>query len=66
MSEQKKAQEIVNKMQYQRITLTFEQAKQSALILIDEILFQIGSFLSYGREKQIEYWQNVKREIEKL
>ena len=77
-----KAREIVIKMQFQKEPLIFEQAKQCALIAVDEIikskklnyLFtqnQINSMESTSddrwiHETFIEYWDKVKHELEKL
>lgn len=43
-----------------------ENAKQCALIVVDEIMHHIRWSLAYGYEKQLEYFQEVKNEIEKL
>ena len=46
---------------------SFEEDKQCALIVVDEILEAI-KFLNYGIQyiNQREYWDEVKEEIEKL
>jgi hypothetical protein len=67
MTPQEKAREIVIKMQFQNPPLNFEQAKQCALIAVDEILDDD----MYGMEEEhfenrIDYWEQVKQEIEKL
>jgi len=61
MTPKEKAIEIVIKMQFQKEPLMFEQAKQCALIAIDEIL-SIPYLLKY------ETWlyKEIKNEIEKL
>lgn len=46
------------------ITLTTDEAKQCALICVDEILILIKP-LMFTSEK-MEYWQEVKKEIEAL
>jgi len=76
MTPKEKAEELVNK--YLRtypiydnptvvISYTYNEAKQCALIAVDELL---NNFLSnrttkYGRERY-HFWQQVKQEIEKL
>ena len=52
-------------------SLSKEQAKQCALIAVDEILkaLQVPPIENKGSklyDSQIEYWQEVKEEIEKL
>jgi hypothetical protein len=43
-----------------KMTIDYNLAKKCALIAVDEIL----GFLSY--QSHIKYWQEVKKEIEKL
>jgi hypothetical protein len=50
-----KAREIVIKMQFQKEPLTFEQAKQCALIAVD-LAIEYNDF-------HIEFLQEVKQEI---
>lgn len=72
ISEKEKAREIVIKMQFQKEPLMFEQAKQCALIAVDEILKRTRSVDTMPPncqkidENTKEYWQQVKIEIEKL
>jgi hypothetical protein len=60
-----KALELI--VSFQEIGLTKEQAKQCALICVDEI---IETFIPKNNKKykcdEIDYWQQVKTEIEKL
>jgi len=67
MTAKEKAREIVIKIQFQKEPLMFEQAKQCALIAVDEIL-DIGlGFMHDDTAWNIDkYWQEVKQEIEKL
>ena len=58
-----KAREIVIKMQFQKRPLIFEQAKQCALIAVDEIIDALDKSLI---DLDIAWWQEVKQEIEKL
>jgi hypothetical protein len=56
-----KADELFNK--YDNYPLTYEWKKQCALIAVDEILNYLKTD---GFSIQINYWQDVKQEIEKL
>ena len=56
MTPQEKAKELVDKM----YGVTDYQAKQSALVAVDEILGYMGADRGYN------FWQEVKKEIEKL
>jgi hypothetical protein len=49
-------------------TLPLEIAKQCALIAIDEVIFEIGDFDNTDgyAQSRINYWEEVKQEIEKL
>ena len=63
MTPQEKAKELVDKM----YGVTDYQAKQSALIAVDEILDEIQPFeLAWEYESKIKFWESVKKEIEKL
>ena len=73
MTPKEKAAELINKMYYTQSSPTnWVQAKECALIAVDEILKSgieidyyfdksIGYYLSY-----LEYYAEVKQEIEKL
>ena len=64
MTPKEKAKELVdkyhNKSDLLYETLSFIQAKECALIAVDEILSAIGFSVND------EYWGQVKQEIEKL
>lgn len=68
MTPKEKAQELVDKM----YGVTDYQAKQSALIAVDEILSELAYTQNYVEDAMnkikvyISYWQEVKTEIEKL
>jgi len=71
MDAKDKATELVDKF-YNEIdcaSLTDEisedKAKQCALICVDEMLKEIKPSLVYHK-RDVEYWQEVKEEIEKL
>jgi hypothetical protein len=42
-----------------------QQAKESAIIAVDEIIEAL-SFHSWQNRNEIEYWEQVKHEIQKL
>jgi hypothetical protein len=58
MTPKDKAKELVDKM----YGVTDYQAKQSALIAVDEII----KILSEDINPLVNYWHEVKKEIEKL
>jgi hypothetical protein len=62
MSPKEKAIELVEKM-FSLSTNNAFPAKQCALIAVDEIF---KTFNKYTISKQIEYWEQVKIEINKL
>jgi len=65
MTPQEKAKELYGK--YWKIMDTLS-VKQSALIAVDEIIsmIKIDYMKVQNRMQTIEYWQEVKQEIEKL
>jgi hypothetical protein len=68
MTPKLKAVQIILKMQFQKETLSFEQGKQCALIAVNELIYQL---VEIGNQEfafiyNVEYWQEVKQEIEKL
>jgi hypothetical protein len=69
MTPKEKAIELVNKywsigeQEWQDTPLTWEEAKQCALIAVDEIIKSINPF---GMFLGKDYWQEVKQEIENL
>jgi hypothetical protein len=62
MTPQEKAKELVNKM----YGVTDYQAKQSALIAVDEVLSIKKEIWDDFHREYFDYWQQVKTEIEKL
>jgi hypothetical protein len=75
MTLKEKAQELVSKFEYQEgygisestgiYGINFHQAKQCALIAVDEILStNVSTPTDYGASWT--YWMQVKQEIEKL
>lgn len=70
MTPKDKAEELVVKyIQYTPVQFEFEYAKKCALICCDEILNSKQAAYSFHIEKGqffIDYWNDVKQEIEKL
>jgi hypothetical protein len=71
MTPKEKAEELVKKYEIQFLSfgdyLPTIKSKQCALIAVDEIIKALPPF-TYGLEfvAKIEYWTNVKKEIENL
>jgi len=63
MTSKEKAKELYFKMHSQEHIIS-KEAKQCALIAVDEILNVIIG--SYDYELENKYWQEVKQEIENL
>jgi hypothetical protein len=71
MTPKEKADELFRKMYQVRSVaasdITKHFAKQSALIAVDEIIKEYGTYFKVEVEgKYVSYWQQVKQEIEKL
>jgi len=65
MTPKEKATELYNKMY--DFSIFDESAKQCALIAVEEILDEIQTFeLAWEYQSKIEFWNNVKKEIEEL
>jgi hypothetical protein len=62
MTPKEKAKELVDKM----YGVTDYQAKQSALIAVDEIIEELLECGEVWMKSRIIYWQEVKQEIELL
>ena len=62
MTPKEKAEELYNKMIVD-FTIDKWQSKQCALIAVDEILEVVQNLYFMGT---VDYWQEVKQEIEKL
>jgi hypothetical protein len=59
---QEKAREIVIKMQFQKEPLNFEQAKQCAVICVNEIIRALDEH-QWQNRFVIEFYNEVKNEI---
>ena len=74
MTPQEKADDLFRKMYQVRSVaasdITKHFAKQSALIAVDEIIIEMSYYFDRydctDTLSKIEYWQEVKQEIEKL
>jgi hypothetical protein len=70
MTPKEKAKELVDKMyqhQWRKDTIEFRNAKQCALIAVEEILnTHLLSEKNILGIHPVDYWQEVKQEIEKL
>ncbi len=71
MTPQEKAKQLVYKFQDEGSKWYFEKNKQFALIVVDEMLDELDNpngwgIDTYGFSERINYWQNIKQEIEKL
>jgi hypothetical protein len=72
MTRKEKAEELVSK--YYNLEsegdkggwMTLNDAKQCALITVDEIINDYNTFPNSFKNKHTSYWQEVKNEIEKL
>jgi hypothetical protein len=69
MTPKEKAEELVESFmlwKFQKCELTKKQAKQCALIAVDEILEFAYNYTDYNEKSTKEYWEEVKQEIFKL
>ena len=67
MTPKEKAKELVDKfMEYSDAADEHGFAKQCALIAVDEIMDAIDWHGFETPNKEIEYWEEVKQEIQKL
>ena len=67
MKPKDKAKELINKMLNQQShTEELYDAKQCALIAVDEVVNNFNYFLPNILYDEIGYWQEVKQEINKL
>ena len=65
MTNKEKAKELVNKFNYEDKHYLMLDAKQCALILLDEMLkekAECSKYECYGED--IRFWEEVKKEIE--
>ena len=71
MTAKEKAKELVEKYQFNGdmiddIRMSEESAKQCALICVDEILESLWNVGHSSSNDEINYWKEVKQEINKL
>jgi hypothetical protein len=65
MESKDKAKELINRFSNVALLDDYE-AKQCAIIAVDEILNQCLDYRDIDLCRSYNYWQEVKREIEKL
>lgn len=66
MKAKEKAKELVDKFNYESKHYLMLDAKQCALLMVDEILWEIIKYADNSKEYVIEnskFWQEVKQEI---
>jgi len=68
MTSKEKAAELIGKyLEPNGIVFGLDIAKQCALIAVDEIIEEYGTYFKVNVEdKYVSYWQQVKQEIQKL
>jgi hypothetical protein len=71
MTPKEKAEKLFNQMYMVEdpmgnYPMCFDIAKQCALIAVDELIDQCWSYREIDLGLALEYWQEVKQEIEKL
>jgi hypothetical protein len=71
MTPKEKAKELVDKMYMVddpmgNYPMCFDTAKQCTLIAVDELIDQCWSYREIDLGLALEYWQEVKNEIENL
>jgi hypothetical protein len=68
MTAKEKASEMIVEYQLQCKSLDYQEAKQCALIAVEEVINNINQNLINNTilyNRQLMYWLNVKQEIEK-
>ena len=65
MKPKEKAKDLVDKFNYEGKHYLMLDAKQCALIAVDEIIYYLEITLGVDKE-DFKYWYEVKQEIEKL
>jgi len=66
MTTKEQAEKLVNEYWNNIPDLFFEEAKDCALILVDNIIKELLNDELFYFKTKVQYWQEVKREIEKL
>ena len=67
MSPKDKARDLVNKyLMNTPVGFHIDDAKECALIAMDEIIKQCWDYRDIDLEASYDYWNEVKKEIEKL
>jgi hypothetical protein len=66
MNAKEKASELIVNYQIKCKSLDYQQAKQCALIAVDEILSIVNNIYYHDANILVPYYEQVKQEIEKL
>ena len=74
MTPKEKAAELIVNYQLKCKSLNYDEAKQCALIAVDEIIYSLedskehidDNYLFIFNNKTIKFWQEVKQEIESI
>lgn len=66
MTPKEKAKELYNKFLLITDNEVYNDAKEAALIVVDEILNNAGFIYKTARDAYRKYWQQVRQEIENL
>jgi predicted DNA-binding protein YlxM (UPF0122 family) len=66
MTPKEKAEQLINKFFFDTTLNELEEAKDCALIAVDEIMKECEKFFEAISENRKLFWQEVKQEIEKL
>jgi hypothetical protein len=66
MTPKEKAAELIVNYQLKCKSLNYDEAKQCAIIAVDEILFALKYDMNEPTDGSIKYWIEVKKEIENL
>ena len=64
MTPKEKAEQLLNRFYFDTTLNELEASKECALIAVDEILFIVSKY--NDTQAEVSYWQEVKKEIEKL
>ena len=67
MTAEQKAEELVNKFLISTpLGFHIDDAKQCALIAVDEVMKQCWEYRDIDLQKSFDYWQEVKQKIQQL
>ena len=66
MTPREKASELIVNYQFKVKSLSYNEAKECALIAVDEVLKELLNDKDFYFKTRVHYYQAVKQEIEKL